>query len=184
MLTTRLQCGTKTTGTFSQSDACNQHHWSPTDVPKQNSHIYQVVQKSPHIEKTNTFNKMYLTLMYRNHFDGWIRKLSQGCNGLGKNTHTTLLSSLLRCSPRREALQTQKFSPTHISWWRYNECGAGCICMESPEKHTKVGCRKQCQQTEYHAHFEKPQMVSIQIQMLQHFCEDPETYIIFQMGSK
>ncbi|PNF41008.1 hypothetical protein B7P43_G08844 [Cryptotermes secundus] len=29
--------------------------WAPTDVPKQNFHIYQMVQKSPHIEKTNTF---------------------------------------------------------------------------------------------------------------------------------
>jgi hypothetical protein len=55
--------------------------WSPMDVPKQNFHIYQVVQMSPHIEKSNTFNKMQLTLMYRNHSDGWIRKLSQGCNG-------------------------------------------------------------------------------------------------------
>jgi hypothetical protein len=48
----------------------------------------------------------------------------------------------------------------YINWWRCNCGGAGCICKESPKTHTKIACRMQCQQTEYHAHCAKPQNAS------------------------
>jgi hypothetical protein len=34
----------------------------------------------------------------------------------------------------------------------------GAFTRSSPKNSLRFGCRKQCQQMEYHAHFEKPQM--------------------------
>jgi hypothetical protein len=108
--------------------------------------------------------KVSINSQKRNHSDGRIRKLSQVAMYIIRKRGMKITRDTV-------AKLTDKFKKTG-SVSEERKSGRPCISafqgttdmvqVASPKEHSLFGCRKRCQQIEYHESFEEAQMGSIQ----------------------